>query len=151
MIPVCTGALRVPDRGSGAVFAAKSGGHSPELGRPASGTGTCFCAYRVPTVCQPLSTAADRVPTVYRPCVDRSELEPARALRTGLLESSPRAVLNVPRWAPKGALHPTRCHRTLRASDHFALSESTGRAQVSTPPAEDAARASASALIAPSP
>ena len=62
-----------------------------------------------------------------------SELEPARALRAGFLESSPRIVLNVPRWAPKSALYPTRCHRTLRASDPFALSESTGRAQVSTP------------------
>ena len=63
-----------------------------------------------------------------------SELEPARALRAGFLESSPRGVLNVPRWAPKGALYPpTRCHRTLRASDPFALSESMGRAQLSTP------------------
>ena len=48
-------------------------------------------------------------------------------------------------------------HRTLRASDLFALSESTGRAQVSTPPAEDAVRASASArsgssqFVAPTP
>ena len=62
-----------------------------------------------------------------------SELEPARALRAGFLESSPRGVLNVPRWAPKGALYPTRCHRTLLASDLFALSESRGRAQVSIP------------------
>ena len=64
-----------------------------------------------------------------------SELEPVRALRVraGFLESSPRIVFNVPRWAPKSALYPTRCHRTLRASDPFALSESMGRAQLSTP------------------
>ena len=53
--------------------------------------------------------------------------EPARALRAGCWESSPRAVLNVPRRAPKGALYPTRCHHTLRASDLFALSERDGR------------------------
>ena len=82
--------------------------------------------------------------------------EPARALWTGCWESSPRAVLNVPRWAPKGALYPTRCHRTLRASDLFALSESTGRAQVSTPqPRTQRARAlprsGSSQFMAPTP
>ena len=37
LIPVCTGGLRAPDRGSGAVFSAKSGGFIfSELGRPAA-------------------------------------------------------------------------------------------------------------------
>ena len=61
--------------------------------------------------------------------------------------------------APKGAQsapYPTRCHHTLRASDLFALSESRGRAQVSTPqPRTQRARAlprsGSSQFMAPTP
>ena len=60
-----------------------------------------------------------------------------------------------PDGRPK-ALYPTRCHRTLLASDLFALSESTGRAQVSTPqPRTQRARAlprsGSSQFMAPTP
>ena len=127
-------------------------GSAPKRTRPHSrwgGGGAVGCAQGAPALCVVQCDYAFCLCVPGRPRHAKrlgQSKEPARALRTGCFESSPRAVLNVPRGAPKGALHPTRCHRTQRASDHFALSESTGRAQVSTPPAEDAARASASAL-----
>ena len=120
----------------GAVSIGRAGRGRTECRHWSEGGRTVGCAQGAPALCVVQCDYAFCLCVPGRPRHAKRlghSKDSARALRTGCLESSPRGVLNVPRWAPKGALYPTRCHRTLLASDLFALSESTGRAQVSTP------------------